>query len=93
MRIGTQLAADIAVRQALNHEIAQFAEYAADRYADTVIQYVSEQIHNWDTRDMIDKIESEVGGDLHMIRVNGVVVGFMIGIILGMVRFAIEGIG
>jgi len=93
MRIGTQLAADIAVRQALNHEIAQFAEYAADRYADTVIQYVSEQIHNWDTRDMIDKIESEVGGDLHMIRVNGVVVGFMIGIILGMIRFAIEGIG
>ncbi len=93
MRIGTQLVADIAVRQALNHEIAQFAEYAADRYADTVIQYVSEQIHNWDTRDMIDKIESEVGGDLHMIRVNGVVVGFMIGIILGLVRFAIEGIG
>jgi len=42
---------------------------------------------------MISKIESEVGGDLHMIRVNGVVVGFMIGIILGLVRFAIEGIG
>ncbi|WP_410211481.1 DUF445 domain-containing protein [Aquirhabdus sp.] len=93
MRIGNQLASDIAVRQALNHEIAQFAEYAANRYADTVIQYISEQIHNWDTRDMIGKIESEVGGDLHMIRVNGVVVGFMIGIILGLVRFAIEGIG
>ena len=93
MRLGTQLAQDLAVRQALNHEIAKLAEYAADRYADTVIQYVSEQIHNWDTRDMIDKIESEVGGDLHMIRVNGVVVGFMIGIILGLVRFAIEGMG
>ncbi len=93
MRLGTQLASDTVVRQALNQEIAQFAEYAANRYADTVIQYVSEQIHNWDTRDMIDKIESEVGGDLHMIRVNGVVVGFMIGIILGLVRFAIEGIG
>jgi uncharacterized membrane-anchored protein YjiN (DUF445 family) len=93
MRIGTQLSQDTIVRQAINLEIAQFAEYAANRYADTVIQYVSEQIHNWDTRDMIDKIESEVGGDLHMIRVNGVVVGFMIGIILGLVRFAIEGIG
>lgn len=93
IRIGSQLKDDLQVRSALNLEIAHFAEYAADRYADTVILYISEQIHNWDTRDMIDKIESEVGGDLHMIRVNGVVVGFMIGIILGLVRFAIEGIG
>jgi len=93
MRIGGQLIDDLAVRQAINHEVALLAEYAADRYADTVIDYVSEQIHNWDTRDMISKIESEVGGDLHMIRVNGVVVGFMIGIVLGLVRFAIEGIG
>ncbi len=91
-RIGSQLQSDPVVRQAINHEIAQFAEYAANRYANTVILYISEQIHNWDTRDMIAKIESEVGGDLHMIRVNGVVVGFMIGILLGLVRFAIEGI-
>ncbi|MDE2420074.1 MAG: DUF445 domain-containing protein [Gammaproteobacteria bacterium] len=93
IRIGSQLKEDTQVRTALNLEIADFAEYAADRYADTVIQYISEQIHNWDTRDMIGKIESEVGGDLHMIRVNGVVVGFMIGILLGLVRFAIDGIG
>jgi uncharacterized membrane-anchored protein YjiN (DUF445 family) len=93
LRIGSQLREDTQVRNALNLEIAHFAEYAAERYADTVILYVSEQIHNWDTRDMIDKIESEVGGDLHMIRVNGVVVGFMIGIILGLVRFAIDGVG
>jgi uncharacterized membrane-anchored protein YjiN (DUF445 family) len=93
LRMGSQLREDTHVRNALNLEIAHFAEYAAERYADTVILYVSEQIHNWDTRDMIDKIESEVGGDLHMIRVNGVVVGFMIGIILGLVRFAIDGVG
>jgi uncharacterized membrane-anchored protein YjiN (DUF445 family) len=92
MRIGSQLQQDSNVRQAINHEIAQFAEYAANRYANIVILYISEQIHNWDTRDMIAKIESEVGGDLHMIRVNGVVVGFVIGIILGLVRFAIEGL-
>ena len=35
---------------------------------------------------MITKIETEVGGDLHMIRVNGVVVGAAIGLILGMGR-------
>jgi len=92
IRIGGQLQQDKVVRQAINHEITEFAEYAANRYANTIILYISEQIHNWDTRDMIAKIESEVGGDLHMIRVNGVVVGFVIGIVLGLVRFAIEGI-
>ncbi len=35
---------------------------------------------------MIGKIENEVGGDLHMIRVNGVVVGAFIGLTLGIIR-------
>ena len=41
-------------------------------------------------REMIDKIEHEVGGDLHMIRVNGVVVGAFIGLILGLIRAAVD---
>jgi uncharacterized membrane-anchored protein YjiN (DUF445 family) len=39
---------------------------------------------------MIAKIESEVGGDLHMIRVNGVVVGAFIGLVLGIIRALVE---
>ncbi len=39
---------------------------------------------------MIDKIENEVGGDLHMIRVNGVVVGAFIGLALGIIRALAE---
>ena len=39
---------------------------------------------------MISKIESEVGGDLHMIRVNGVVVGAFIGLVLGVIRAVVE---
>lgn len=39
---------------------------------------------------MIAKIENEVGSDLHMIRVNGVIVGAFIGLILGIIRVTIE---
>lgn len=85
-RIGAQLARDSVVRGAINHELALLAEYAAARYANTVINYIREQIEAWDTQFMIDKIESEVGADLHMIRINGVVVGSMIGLILGSFR-------
>lgn len=90
-RLGMQLERDPVVRGAINHELALLAEYAADRYANTVIDYIREQIEAWDTTMMIDKIESEVGGDLHMIRINGVVVGCMIGIVLGTVRWLVEG--
>jgi uncharacterized membrane-anchored protein YjiN (DUF445 family) len=55
-----------------------------------VIRFISERIHEWDSREMIDKIENEVGGDLHMIRVNGVVVGGFIGLILGIIRALID---
>jgi len=82
-RVGAQLERDPVVRGAINHELALLAEYAAGRYANTVIDYIREQIEAWDTKFMIDKIESEVGADLHMIRINGVVVGSMIGLMLG----------
>jgi len=55
-----------------------------------VIHFISERIHEWDSREMIDKIENEVGGDLHMIRVNGVVVGAFIGLTLGIIRALVD---
>lgn len=64
----------------LNREIEKLAVTFSTDYADKVIRYISQRIHEWDSREMIAKIESEVGGDLHMIRVNGVVVGAFIGL-------------
>lgn len=76
----------------LNREIEKLAVTFSTDYADKVIRYISQRIHEWDSREMIAKIESEVGGDLHMIRVNGVVVGAFIGLILGVIRALVENI-
>ena len=90
VQIACALSEDASTRSSINQEIANIAEFAAERYADAIITYIRVQIQAWDTEFMIDKIESEVGGDLHMIRINGVVVGAMIGLILGSVQFAIN---
>jgi len=90
VQIARALSEDASTRSSINLEIANIAEFAAERYADAIIAYIRVQIQAWDTEFMIDKIESEVGGDLHMIRINGVVVGAMIGLILGSVQFAIN---
>lgn len=90
LRLGRHLQENSQVRAALNAEIEELTVAFANEYADSIIKYVASRIHDWDTREMIAKIETEVGGDLHMIRVNGVVVGSFIGLLLGVARALIE---
>lgn len=90
LRLGRHLQDNPQVRAALNAEIEDLTVVFADEYSDAIIRYVSSRIHEWDTREMIAKIETEVGGDLHMIRVNGVVVGSFIGLLLGVAKTLIE---
>ena len=69
----------------LDGKMSGIAVNLSDQYSEKVIRFISERIHEWDSREMIGKIENEVGGDLHMIRVNGVVVGAFIGLALGII--------
>ncbi len=90
VHMAKQLQSNLALRQALNTEILALCRYLSERYADTVVNYIQQQIINWDTKAMINKIENEVGADLQMIRVNGVLVGSAIGLVLGSFRWLIE---
>lgn len=90
IRLGQNLQSSQEVRDTLNQQIEKLAVVFSTEYADKIIRYISQRIHEWDSREMIAKIESEVGGDLHMIRVNGVVVGAFIGLVLGVIRAVVE---
>ena len=89
-RLGENIMSNSAIRELLNEKISGIAINLSDQYSEKVILFISERIHEWDSREMIDKIENEVGGDLHMIRVNGVVVGAFIGLVLGIIRAVVE---
>ncbi|WP_180028384.1 DUF445 domain-containing protein [Acinetobacter sp. YH16032] len=89
-QVGQNIISNPALRQVLNEKMSSMAVNLSDQYSEKVILFISERIHEWDSREMIDKIENEVGGDLHMIRVNGVVVGAFIGLVLGIIRAAVE---
>ena len=89
-QVGENLIENQSVRQLLNERMSEMAIHLSDQYSEKVIKFISQRIHEWDSREMIDKIESEVGGDLHMIRVNGVVVGAFIGLTLGVIRAVID---
>lgn len=89
-QVGENIISNPAVRQLLNERMSGLAVNLSDQYSEKVIRFISERIHEWDSREMIDKIENEVGGDLHMIRVNGVVVGAFIGLVLGIIRALVD---
>lgn len=89
-QVGENIMSNDVIRQLLNEKMRGIAINLSDQYSEKVIRFISERIHEWDSREMIDKIENEVGGDLHMIRVNGVVVGAFIGLVLGVIRALVD---
>lgn len=88
-RFGQRLEEDDAARRALSHELGELAADLAERHSQVAVAYVRDQIEAWDSQMIIDKIEAEAGSDLHMIRINGVLVGSMIGLLLGGIKLAL----
>lgn len=77
----------------LRHTINRFARRAtvglvAD-YGDGIVKLVSETIQSWDARTVTRQLENAVGRDLQYIRVNGTIVGGLVGVGLHIVSIVI----
>ena len=44
--------------------------------------YVTQVVNNWDTATLVERIELQVGKDLQFIRINGTIVGGLVGLII-----------
>jgi uncharacterized membrane-anchored protein YjiN (DUF445 family) len=52
------------------------------RYGDQIVRLVSETVKRWDAHTVTDRIESAVGRDLQFIRINGTLVGGLMGLLI-----------
>ncbi|MFM9935432.1 MAG: DUF445 domain-containing protein [Novosphingobium sp.] len=50
------------------------------RYGGEIVRLVSETVRRWDARTVTDRIEGAVGRDLQFIRINGTLVGGLVGL-------------
>jgi uncharacterized membrane-anchored protein YjiN (DUF445 family) len=57
------------------------------RYGDEIVRLVSETVKRWDARTVTGRIEGAVGRDLQFIRVNGTLVGGLVGLALHAMDF------
>ncbi len=80
--LGAGLLREPAVREALNERIRALLVDLADRHGEDVAKLVSETIRGWDVKTIVGKLETNVGRDLQFIRVNGTVIGGVVGLLL-----------
>ncbi|RYD22273.1 MAG: DUF445 family protein, partial [Oxalobacteraceae bacterium] len=55
---------------------------AAADYGDGIVKLVSETVRSWDADTITRRLENAVGRDLQYIRVNGTIVGGLVGLVI-----------
>lgn len=86
--LGQSLAGDAALRQSLNDRLEHWVQGLAPDVSQFVAQHIEDTVRRWDTEEMTQLIEQNIGKDLQYIRINGTVVGGLIGLILFVVSHA-----
>jgi len=79
---GQRLQADAAMRLWINEQITEAAPLAIERYREDIRRYIVERVDGWNTEDMTRELERNVGRDLQFIRINGTLVGGLVGLVI-----------
>ena len=80
--LGESLAADPALRQSFNTRMEGWVQGLAPDVSQFVAQHIQDTVQRWDAEQMSALIELNIGKDLQYIRINGTVVGGLIGLVL-----------
>jgi uncharacterized membrane-anchored protein YjiN (DUF445 family) len=80
--LGEKLAADAAMRQWINDQILAAAPAWIERYRHDIRDYIVARVEEWDTQELTVELERNIGRDLQYIRINGTLVGGLIGLLI-----------
>jgi uncharacterized membrane-anchored protein YjiN (DUF445 family) len=81
-QLGETLKSDPELRATINRFARRAAVGATASYGDQIVKLVSETVRGWDVQTITDRVEGAVGRDLQYIRINGTVVGGLVGLAL-----------
>ena len=83
--MGGTLEKDARIRAAINQFARRAVVGMAASYGGSIVKLVSETVRGWDAQTITDRLEAAVGRDLQYIRINGTVVGGMVGLVLHLI--------
>lgn len=80
--LGTRLQADADIRRWINEQIEAAAPLAIERYREDIRLYIVERVGQWNAQEMTGELERHIGRDLQFIRINGTLVGGLVGLLI-----------
>jgi uncharacterized membrane-anchored protein YjiN (DUF445 family) len=79
-QLGTTLQEDAELASTINRFARRAAVGTAADYGDAIVRLVSETVRGWDAETITRRLENAVGRDLQYIRINGTLVGGLVGL-------------
>ena len=80
--LGTTILEDDALLEKIDSWVIDAALYVVDQYRGEVGQLITQTVGQWDPEATSRKIELQIGRDLQFVRINGTVVGGLVGLAL-----------
>ena len=80
--LGATLRDDPRMQRQVNRFARRTLVGVATRYGDQIVRLVSETVKRWDAKTVTARIEGAVGRDLQFIRINGTLVGGLVGVVI-----------
>jgi uncharacterized membrane-anchored protein YjiN (DUF445 family) len=77
-----RLTVDEDLRRRLDSVAADAAVFVVERYGAELTTVITSTIERWDGQEAADRIELHVGRDLQFIRINGTIVGGLVGVLI-----------
>jgi uncharacterized membrane-anchored protein YjiN (DUF445 family) len=81
-RLGQRLETDPALRQGINRALAHTLARLVERHRGASARFLEAQLARWSPAQMSDRVERAIGRDLQFIRINGTLVGGLVGLLL-----------
>lgn len=82
LTLGQKLQADMAMQHWINTQILTAAPKPIERYREDIRRYIVHRISDWNATEMTNELERNIGRDLQFIRINGTLVGGLVGLII-----------
>ena len=88
-QLGETLQNDRRLARTIDRFVRRTVVGVAADYGDGIVRLVSETVRGWDARTITRRLENAVGRDLQYIRVNGTIVGGLVGLTIHTVDLAL----
>jgi uncharacterized membrane-anchored protein YjiN (DUF445 family) len=88
-QLGNTLIEDERLKTAINRLARRAVVGGVESYGDSAVRLVSDTVRSWDVDTLTERLETAVGDDLQYIRINGTLVGGLVGVAIHIAEVAL----